>query len=95
MAVIVLAVIVCFAAFFGRKSKKRTVPIYLAGVGLDFENRTYRNSLSGTSRATQRNWYMESWFGEGLLTPIANVMCIVILVFGAVASLVNFGGWPL
>jgi ech hydrogenase subunit A len=95
MAVIVLAVIVCFVAFFGRKSKKRTVPIYLAGVGLDFENRTYRNSLSGTSQATQRNWYMEGWFGEGLLTPIANVMCIVILVLGAVASLVNLGGWLL
>jgi ech hydrogenase subunit A len=95
MAIIVLSVIVCFVAFFGRKSKKRIVPIYLAGVGLDFENRTYRNSLSGTSQATQRNWYMEKWFGEGLLTPIANVMCIVILVLGAVASLVSFGGWPL
>ncbi|MDR1184757.1 MAG: hypothetical protein LBK67_08175 [Coriobacteriales bacterium] len=95
MAIIVLSVIVCFAVFLGRRSKKRTVPIYLAGVGLDFENRTYRNSLSGTSQATQRNWYMERWFGEGLLTPIANVMCIVILVLGAVASLVSFGGWPL
>jgi ech hydrogenase subunit A len=95
MAIIVLAVIVCFVVFLNRGNKKPTVPIYLAGVGLDFEKRTYRNSLSGTSQASQRNWYMEGWFGERLLTPIANVMCIVILALGFVLSFVSFEGWLL
>jgi ech hydrogenase subunit A len=99
MAFIVLALLVCFAVFTGRgtkgRTKKRTVPIYLAGVGVDFENRTYRNSLSVPSKATQRNWYMESWFGERALTPIANIMCVIILLFGAALALLSLTGWSL
>jgi ech hydrogenase subunit A len=76
----------------GAGGKKRTVPVYLAGVGLDFENRTYRNSLSGTSQATQRNWYLDGWFGERVLTPVANITCIMILLFGAVFAVLSLWG---
>jgi ech hydrogenase subunit A len=110
MAIIVLAMIVSFLVFFlrvGRGAKRnaqdgapakkirRKVPVYLSGVGMDFENRTYRNSLSKESTASQRNWYMEGWFGSERLTPIANVMCITILVFGLVLALMSLGGWSL
>jgi ech hydrogenase subunit A len=92
MGVIVLVLVVAFAAFYGR-SKKRKAPVYMAGVGLDFENRTFRNSLSGRSEATQRNWYMDAWFGEKVLTPAANIMGIVILLLGVLFALVSLGGW--
>jgi ech hydrogenase subunit A len=77
------------------KPAKRNVPVYLGGVGLDFENRTYRNSLSQESQASQRNWYLEGLFGEGALTPVANTMCIVILLLGVALALVSLGGWSL
>jgi ech hydrogenase subunit A len=95
MSLIVLAFIAVFATFFGR-GKKRQVPIYLAGLGLDFEKRSYRNSFSQVSVASQRNWYMDGWFGETALTPVANVMCVAILILGlAVATFAMFSGVPL
>jgi ech hydrogenase subunit A len=81
MAVLVLVLIVVFIIFFGR-SKKRQVPIYLAGLGIDFDKRSYRDALSQPRVAVQRNWYMEDWFGEKTLAPIANVMCTAIIVLG-------------
>lgn len=94
MGIIVLAMIVAFAAFFGR-SKKRKVPIYLSGVGLDFEKRTFRNSLSGVTEATQRNWHMDNWFGEKKVTPLANTMCIIVLLLGIGLSALSLVGWSL
>jgi ech hydrogenase subunit A len=97
MSLIVLALLVSFFVFLGRSKRKgkRVASVYLGGVGLDFENRTYRNSLSQESQASQRNWYMEGWFGERSLTPVANTMCIIILAFGLVFALLNLGGWSL
>jgi ech hydrogenase subunit A len=79
----------------GGQNEKHNAPVYLGGVGLDFENRTYRNSLSQESQASQRNWYMEGWFGERSLTPMMNIACITILVFGLVFALISLGGWSL
>jgi ech hydrogenase subunit A len=94
MAIIVLAIILTFVVFFGR-SKKRTVDIYMAGVGLDSQERSYRNSLSDISVATQRNWYLESWFGEKALLPVGNIMCVVVLVVGVGLAYLNMGGGAL
>jgi hypothetical protein len=38
---------------------------------------------------------MESWFGERAITPIANIMCVIILLFGAALALLNLTGWSL
>jgi ech hydrogenase subunit A len=105
MAMVALAILMTFLMVFGqlgqrlrgrgKRGKRRDVPVYLGGVGLDFENRSYRNSLSGESVATQRNWYMEGWFGERSLTPVMNTMCITILAFGLILALVSLGGWSL
>ncbi|MDR3036946.1 MAG: hypothetical protein LBU31_00840 [Coriobacteriales bacterium] len=106
MAIIVLVTIVSFVVFLGR-SKKRGAPIYLSGVGLDFEKRSFRNALSGESESAQRNWYMEGWFSEKALAPLVNSMCVVVLLFGAVlavlslwgiggfAGSISFGGWSM
>jgi ech hydrogenase subunit A len=104
MALLVLAILVPFLVFLGRgqrgkksavRDEKSNASVYLGGVGLDFENRTYRDSLSRESQASQRNWYMEGWFGERSLTPVMNIACITILVFGLVFALISLGGWSL
>lgn len=81
----VLIVIVLFAGLGRSKTKK--VDIYLSGVGLDSEARTYRNSLSGETTASARNWYMENIFGEKRISPVGTVICsIAIIVAFAVAA---------
>ncbi|MDR1082446.1 MAG: hypothetical protein LBL27_01080, partial [Coriobacteriales bacterium] len=60
-----------------------------------FEKRTYRNSLSQESKTAQRNWYLEDWFGERSVTPIMNTMCVTVLSFGLVFSLLSLMGWSL
>ncbi|MDR2492440.1 MAG: hypothetical protein LBD25_03120 [Coriobacteriales bacterium] len=66
--------------------------IYLSGVGLDFEKRSFRNALSQESQATQRNWYLESWFGESVLLSIANLVTIVVMAAGLVLAVLSWGG---
>jgi len=94
MAILVLAILLTFGAFFGR-SKKRLVNVYMAGVGVDPEKRSYRNSLSGVSESSQRNWYLEDWFGEKALLPMSNIIGIVVLVVGIALAFINLGGGAL
>ena len=83
---IVFVVVVLFAGLGRNKAKK--VDIYLAGVSVDNAERTYRNSLSGESTASARNWYMESMFGEKRIAPVGTLMCsIVIIVAFAFAAI--------
>lgn len=78
-------VFVMLFAGLGR-SKSRRVDVYLAGVSADNAARTYRNSLSGTSEATARNWYMEDVFGEARITPVGTIVCAVIIVVAFVIA---------
>jgi ech hydrogenase subunit A len=91
MSVIVAVLVLVFAIFFGRSSARK-VDIYLSGVGVDFGKREYRNSLSQVGVASQRNWYMDGWFGEAALTPFANTVCIIVLVIGVGVLLLNLFG---
>ncbi|MDR3314992.1 MAG: hypothetical protein LBS98_00695 [Coriobacteriales bacterium] len=91
MAVIVLALIAAFAVQFTRP-KKPTASVYLAGVALDAEKRTYRNSLNGETQTTQRNWYLDGWLGEKTLEPIANIISILLIAVGLACSLLVTGG---
>ena len=104
MAVIVAAVLLLFLLFLWRmrpgagradSSPNDQPSIYLSGVGLDSESRSYRNSLSGVSQASQRNWYMDGWFSESRLTTVANSMCVALMVIGLVlvSLLAAFGWW--
>ncbi len=61
--VIMVAVIVLLFAFFFGKTKKRIVPIYMAGYNTG-DDLTFMNSMKGTTAVSLRNWYMESYFGE-------------------------------
>jgi ech hydrogenase subunit A len=92
MATIALALIIVFAIKFLRRPKEPTSSIYLGGVGIDSSKRSFINALSTTSVSTQRNWYMESLFGEKVMTSFANVLVIAVMVLGAIAIYVGFGG---
>ena len=82
LAVFVIAVL--FAGLGGSKAKRASV--YLSGVGVDSDQRVYRNSLSGESVASSRNMYLESIFGESRVRPIGEAVCAVIIVVALVAS---------
>lgn len=75
---VIFIVIVLFAGL--GKSKARKVDIYLAGVSIDNQERTFQNSLSQETQATSRNWYMESVFGEKRIAPVGTIMCTFLIV---------------
>ena len=83
MAVIALVIAVIFLGFSGN-TKKRIAPVYLSGVGVDENARTFRNSFNGVSAATQRNWYMGDIFGEKKMVLIGLVVSLT-LIFSSFA----------
>ncbi len=88
----IFVVCVLFGAL-GRPSKKKKVGIYLSGVSADNEARVFRNSMSGTSMATSRNWYMESFFGEAVLNSPGTIICSAIIIIAfVIALLMSFAG---
>lgn len=78
MAVIALVIAVIFLGFTGA-TKKRIAPVYLSGVGVDEAERSFRNSFSGTTVATQRNWYMEEYFGEAKMKLIGVTVSLTLI----------------
>ena len=75
---VILMIIVIFAGL--GHSTARKVDVYLAGVSVDNNNRTFKNSLSGVTQATARNWYMKDWLGEQRLDIFGTVACSVIII---------------
>lgn len=75
---VIFIVIVLFAGL--GKSKARKVDVYLAGVGIDNQKRTFQSSLSQEATATSRNWYLESVFGEKRIAPVGTIMCTFLIV---------------
>ena len=69
------------------KSKKKTVPVYMAGITVNSDERLFRGSLGGEVKAISRNWYMNELFGEKVLDKPATIVTAVIMVVGLVASL--------
>ncbi len=79
MAVIGLVVAVVFLGFTGA-TKKRVVPVYLSGIGIDSDARSFRNSFNGETVATQRNWYMGDLFGEKKMKFIGVVVSLTLIL---------------
>ena len=73
----------------GRTSKKKHVGVYLSGVSADNDQRLFRNSMSGVSSASSRNWYMESLFGEQAIDPVGTVICIGIIVAAFIIGILS------
>ena len=90
MSIIALAVVVMLFGTLGMsKSKKKTVPVYMAGITANSDERLFRGSLGGEVKATSRNWYMNELFGEKVLDKPATIVTAVIMVVGLVASFVG------
>ncbi len=85
-----LVAIVLFAGLGRNKAKK--ADIYLAGVGMDNASRTYKNSLSGESTATARNWYLEGIFGEKRIAPVGTIICSIAIIVAFAAAAVALPG---
>lgn len=83
MAVIGLIVAVVFLGFTGA-TKKRVVPVYMSGVGVDAGARSFRNSFNGETVATQRNWYMGDMFGEKKM-KLLGITVSLALILGSFA----------
>lgn len=87
-SICVAVVVVALFAGLG-KSSARKVDVYLSGVGRDHDGRTFQNSLSGTSEATVRNWYMDDIFGEKRVAPVGVAFNTLIMVVAFVAAAVG------
>ena len=75
-----LTVLVAVVLFAGLgKSSARKVDVYLSGVSVNNEERVYRNSLSATTKAEARNWYMQDYFGEAKLNRPTSLFCGAII----------------
>lgn len=84
-----LSAIMIFVLLVGleRKSKSRKVNVYLSGITVDTDTRAFTNSLSGSTEATARNWYMEDYFGEGKLTKPAHIGTATIIIAAFVVAI--------
>ncbi|MCL1798443.1 MAG: NADH-quinone oxidoreductase subunit L [Eggerthellaceae bacterium] len=83
-------VVVLFAGLGKGKAKKAEV--YLSGISVDNEGRTFSNSLSKETAATARNWYMEHIFGEQAISGIGTVCTALIIVVAFLASVASLLG---
>ena len=86
IAAILAIVVIVVLTGSSRASKKRTASVYLSGVSIDSDTRTFRNSLNGETAATARNLYLEPYFGEKRFTRIGTIACAVIIVAALIAS---------
>ena len=80
MYIVILMVIVLVLLplpFFGR-TKKKVMPNYMAGVGID--DQSYVGSMGTTVDVSLRNWYMNPWFGESRVGRIGEVVTAVVIV---------------
>lgn len=92
MAAIVAFIVIVIGFSFGpKKGVGRDLPVYMAGVGVPGEEAAFTGALGGTVVATQRNWYLESYFGEGKLSLAGTVIAAAVLLIALVA-VVFIGG---
>lgn len=76
----------------GGKGGGRRVDVYLAGVTAEKGKRAFINSMSGTTEASARNWYLNGLFGEKPLRPVGEVCCAAIIVIALAAACVSMLG---
>ena len=81
---IVLAVVL--VAGIGGSGKARKVDVYMSGVSVNDANREYRDSLSGVTKATARNLYLESMFGEKIWSSTGSAVAVVLILVAFIAA---------
>jgi ech hydrogenase subunit A len=91
MSIVFMVMLALLVVQILRRRPPSNDTVYLAGVGASSEERSYYNAFSELRDATQRNWYLEQFFGEGaLLRPVTILLSAVMALFfilGIVAEL--------
>lgn len=85
-SICVFVVVIALFTGIGR-SKAKKVDVYLSGVSVNDDARSFRNSLSGETEAVVRNWYMDNIFGEAKIAPIGVIFNSVIMAAALVLAL--------
>ncbi len=85
-ALLAIVVIVVLFAGVGQRNKSKQAQVYLAGYSADNEHRVFKNSLSGTTEASLRNWYMEGVFGEARIRPVGEWVCGIVIAAAIIIS---------
>jgi ech hydrogenase subunit A len=92
MAAIVAFIVIVMAVSLGKSRGTGTdLPVYLAGVGAPDGSVSFAGSLGNTVEATQRNWYLESYFGEKRLSPPGTGLTTILLVAGFIMAVLTGG----
>ena len=93
MVIMVAFLVLLFAFCFGR-TKKKIVPIYMAGVNQG-DDLTFEDSMFGKKEVSLRNWYMENYFGDfkmNVIGTIATSVIIVAFIGLVVGAMIGYGG---
>ena len=92
MAVVVgLLVLVLAPTLVTRRGTKRDLPVYMAGVGTPDGEASFYGPMGEVAAASQRNWYMEGWFGEARLGLVGVVTSSAVLILGLIVVLATGG----
>ncbi|MCI8647753.1 MAG: NADH-quinone oxidoreductase subunit L [Firmicutes bacterium] len=80
MCVMVVVVLLLILFFFG-KTKKRIVPIYLAGAN-EGDDLRFHGAMEKPVSVSLRNWHMESYFGEKKMNVIGCSVTAAVIIIG-------------
>jgi len=85
-----LALIVLLPMIFFGKTKKKIVPIYMAGIN-EGDDRTFYGSMEKDVPISLRNWYMTGYFNESKMSMIGNIasLVVIVLVFSIIIAVVG------
>ncbi|MCD8200340.1 MAG: hypothetical protein LUD25_05265 [Coriobacteriaceae bacterium] len=79
MAIIALVIAIIFLGFSGA-TRKKIVPVYMSGAGIDAQERTFKDSFSRELPATQRNMYLTDYFNEHRVTIVGIAVCLTLML---------------
>ena len=89
MAIIALFVVIILVMSKGA-TKKRKLDVYMAGINVNNEERSFVDSFGNIRPSLQRNWYMNEMFPEKKVALIGALVSVVLIVgsFGFTAQAV-------
>ena len=79
--VIMVAVVLLLIAFFFGRTKKKIVPIYMAGVN-EGDDLRFHGAMDRPVDASLRNWHMEKYFGEMKMNVIGCIITSAVIIIG-------------
>ena len=94
MSIMLASIVLMVVMFFG-KTKKKIVPIYMAGVNMG-DDLHYMGSMQQPVQQSLKNWYMEDFFGEKRMNLIgyASTLAVLVIVFSILFATVAGGIKP-